>query len=180
MQPILQMLNSKRRIMKTRIIALTTVLTLSVLMGAGMARAQSSDSGAVPILHFTTMFPVSGLYVGSGNPIRGINGGGLPWAISGASGTLFENGMLKVRTHGLVFASGPNTGKNTIPFFRAAVSCLDSSGGTLTLWTQNFRADSMGDANINARVDLPHPCIAPIIFVTAPSPINAWFAVTGN
>lgn len=166
--------------MKTRILALTAVLTFSLMMGAGIARAQSTNSGAVPILHFTTMFPVSGLYVGPDHPIRGIAGGGLPWAISGASGTLFENGMLKVRTRGLVFASGPNTGTNTIPFFRAAVSCRTSDGDTVTFWTKDFRADSMGDSNINAQVNLPHPCIAPVIFVTAPAPKPLWFAVTGN
>lgn len=165
--------------MKTRIIALTAVLAFSVMMGAGIARAQSTSAGAVPILHFTTMFPVSGSYVGPSN-IRGINGGGLPWAISGASGTLFENGVLRIRTRGLVFAAGPHNGENTFSSFRAVVSCQNSDGTSVNVWTPGFRADSMGDSNINARIDLPRPCVAPVIFVTGPSPINAWFAVTGN
>ena len=34
-----------------------------------------------------------------------------------------------------------------------------------------------GDAEIEAKLDLPNPCIAPIIFVT--SPTGSWFSVTG-
>jgi hypothetical protein len=37
---------------------------------------------------------------------------------------------------------------------------------------------STGDAKIEADVNLPSPCIAPIVFV-GPSPA-AWFAVTGT
>jgi len=29
-------------------------------------------------------------------------------------------------------------------------------------------------------VSLPRPCIAPIVFVTGPTGIDAWFAVTGG
>src|SRR5579875_1403211 len=116
--------------MKTKFAFVTGALTLSVMMIAGFAGAQSSGSGAIPILQFTTMVPVSGPYVGTANPIRGISGGGLPWKVSVASGELLENGTLKVRTQGLVFASGPNEGQNTIPFMRAEVSCrsISSSG----------------------------------------------------
>jgi hypothetical protein len=34
-----------------------------------------------------------------------------------------------------------------------------------------------GDAEIEAMLDLPDPCLAPIVFVTNPG--GAWFAVTG-
>ena len=34
-----------------------------------------------------------------------------------------------------------------------------------------------GDARIRAKLMLPNPCLAPIIFVT--SPTGSWFAVTG-
>lgn len=168
--------------MKTKFVVVTAVLTFSVMMTAGFARAQTSGSGAIPILQFSTMVPVSGPYVGSANPIRGISGGGLAWSISSASGELLENGILKVRTQGLVFAAGPNTGENTIPLMRAEVSCrsISSSGSAdvVNLLTDAFPADSMGDVTINTRVDLPHPCIAPIVFVT--SPTGLWFAATGH
>ena len=168
--------------MKTKLAVVIAVLTFSVMMTAGFASAQSSGSGAIPILQFSTMVPVSGPYVGLTNPIRGISGGGLPWSISSASGELLENGTLKVRTQGLVFASGPNEGRNTIPLMRAAVSCKSINSNDMpdvvNLWTQDFPADSMGDVTINAQVGLPHPCIAPIVFVT--SPTNAWFAASGH
>ena len=35
-----------------------------------------------------------------------------------------------------------------------------------------------GNAHIRADVSLPHPCIAPIVFVT--SPAGSWFASTGG
>lgn len=161
------------------------VITISVFvgfLGTALAAGQS-DNAAVPILQFTTMAPVTGPYVGTANPIRTIPGGGLAWAISGASGTLFSSGMLKVRTRGLVFAEGPNTGKNTVPYFKAAVSCKTinslNQADIVNLWTDNFPADSMGDTTINWQFeDFPKPCIAPIVFVT--SPTGAWFAVTGK
>ncbi len=158
------------------------LLALSSAIYAGSARAQSPDNAAIPILTWTTMAPVTGPYVGSSNPIRGIPGGGLAWAISGASGTLMSNGALKIRVRGLVFAEGPNTGTNTVPFFRAEVSCLSINGSnqadTVNLLTDAFPADSMGNSTINTDVALPSPCVAPIVFVT--SPTGAWFAVTGH
>jgi len=44
--------------------------------------------------------------------------------------------------------------------------------------TKGFRASRRGNALINARVMLPSPCIAPIVFI-APGDENYWFAVTG-
>jgi hypothetical protein len=44
--------------------------------------------------------------------------------------------------------------------------------------TDPFPATPDGDATIEATVDLPEPCIAPVVFVT--SPTNAWFAATGG
>jgi len=35
-----------------------------------------------------------------------------------------------------------------------------------------------GNAKIEARVDLPEPCLAPLVFVTNPG--GAWFAVSGS
>jgi hypothetical protein len=43
--------------------------------------------------------------------------------------------------------------------------------------TTGLAANGGGNASIEARIDLPRPCIAPIIFVT--SPTFAWFSTTG-
>lgn len=38
--------------------------------------------------------------------------------------------------------------------------------------------DPGGDAKIEAKLVLPQPCIAPLVFVTSPG--GAWFATTGK
>ena len=72
-------------------------------------------------------------------------------------------------------------GRNTVPNFRAIVSCqiTNQSGSPdfLTLMTGLFPATSTGDADIEENLNLPAQCLAPIVFVT--SPTGSWFAVTG-
>ena len=46
------------------------------------------------------------------------------------------------------------------------------------IWWEKFPASMKGNADIRARVKLPEPCIAPIVFVA--SPTGAWFAATGS
>ena len=53
----------------------------------------------------------------------------------------------------------------------------DGSVETVNVPTQAAPATPTGDATIRDSVDLPSPCIAPIVFVT--SPTGAWFAATG-
>lgn len=133
------------------------------------------------VLGFTTMAGVSGPFRGTANPIRGIPGGGLAWKLEQASGELKRTGRLEIRVRGLVFAEGPNIGRNTIPAFRAIVSCqaIDEMDSPMfiTLTTDLFPATSAGDADIEADLELPDQCFAPIIFVTSPG--GSWFAVTG-
>ena len=131
------------------------------------------------ILEFDTMVGVSGPFVGAPNPIRGIGGGGVPWRIDRGRGELGTDGRLEVNVEGLVLVV---TGTNPQPAFRAAVSCLTTSGGmvvTVNRITGAFPATSTGDATIEATVDLPSPCVAPIIFVGTGSGTFRWFAVTG-
>jgi hypothetical protein len=84
----------------------------------------------------------------------------------------------------LVFAAGPNAGKNTITSFRAVVSCLDATGSPVNVATDPFPAtvgtvaEGGGNAEIETRLALPQPCIAPIVFVTSPG--GAWFATIGH
>lgn len=177
---------------------LTTLVLAAAIVLAGVSFSlQAADARAkeVSIMEFDTMVGVPKAYTGVSNPIRGINGGGLPWVIGAAKGELKQSGDLEVRVTGLVL--DPNdpdviarglAGQNPIPNFRAIVSCqsLDASGtaNTVNLSTDLFPATTGpassggGNAKIETHVDLPKPCIAPIIFVT--SPANAWFAVTGS
>jgi hypothetical protein len=47
--------------------------------------------------------------------------------------------------------------------------------------TTPFPASTTGDAAFKGNLDLPSPCIAPIVFVTAGTgaPPGVWFSVTG-
>jgi hypothetical protein len=157
----------------------------SLVSVLGVTTSASADPGT--ILKFDTMTPVTGPYVGNGNPIRTVPGGGLPWMISAGTGSLKSDGRLLVHVRGLVLADQPPVppalqGTNPIPDFRAIVSCQSiGAGGTAAITnvsTAQFPASTSGNADIKATVSLPHPCIAPIVFVTSPG--GAWFAATGG
>ena len=49
---------------------------------------------------------------------------------------------------------------------------------TANVATAGFHATRSGNADIDATVELPNPCVAPVIFVTGDDP-EKWFAVTG-
>ena len=136
------------------------------------------------ILEFDTMAPVTGQFVGTANPVRGVPGGGLPWMLDRARGELRRDGRLDVRVEGLVLARQDPVpanlqGTNPIPQFRAIVSCLspDAPDQPVNLTTDPVPASPTGDAHIRTRVALPADCVAPIVFVT--SPAGQWFAATG-
>jgi hypothetical protein len=140
------------------------------------AGAQAAEAaGGLAILAFHTMVGVSGQFVGASHPIRGIPGGGLPWRLREADGELHRDGRLRLRVRGLVLAAGPKAGTNPIPTFRGIVSFE----GAAPIFTAPVPASSAGDAEIHARLTLPDPGFAPIIFVGAGA-AAVWFAVTGN
>lgn len=147
------------------------------------------DSHCTLILQFDTLTTVTGPYASSANAVRGIAGSGLPWVVEAGSGSLSRDGHLLVRIRGLVLASHPSVpvslrGTNPFPAFHAVVSCLsigpDGTAAVVNVSTGDFEASSGGDADIDARVSLPQPCIAPIVLVTGPSGAEHWFAVTGR
>ncbi len=159
-------------------ISLLSLAAAGCLVAAMVVKAVPR-APASQILEFNTMFPVSGPYVGTTNPIRGISGGGVPWVITEGRGELRSDGKLEVKVQGLVLAT---TQTNPIPNFRGVVSCqsIDGTGAPsiVNVSTDDFPASSSGDAVIEETLDLPEPCIAPIVFVT--SPTLRWFAVTGH
>jgi len=161
-------------------------LAAVMIVGAVLFSGQFSPATAnePTILEFGTMVGVPQALTGTQNPIRGINGGGLPWMLSSAKGELKGSGKLEINIQGLVFAAGPNAGSNTVPNFRAIVSCLKSDGTVDNVVSGLFPAtlgaavNGGGNAKIETTLTLPQPCIAPIVFVTSPG--QAWFAVTGK
>ena len=163
------------------------ILLLGVVLTVGLiVQASGASSSGQNVLEFNTMVGVSGPFVGSANPIRGVNGGGLPWQIAEGRGELKTTGRLEVEVRGLVLLNGPPVpsalrGTNPISSFRVIVSCLTIVNGnpaTTNVATGPFPATATGDSEIEATIALPSPCFAPIIFV-GPSP-TTWFAVAGT
>jgi hypothetical protein len=163
-------------------VTLAVMLILVAVLYSGQASPAAASEQT--ILSFTTMVGVPSTFTGTQYPIRGINGGGLPWMLTSATGVLSSGGRLELQVKGLVLAAGANVGKNPIANFRATVSCLTTGGAISNVSTGLFPATTGsaltggGNANVVATLSLPKPCIAPIIFVT--SPTGAWFAATGR
>lgn len=153
------------------------VIGVSSLVGLMVTASGAGSAGAATILKADTLAGVSGPYVGTPNPIRGVNGGGIPWDIAEGKVVLSADGRLEVKVEGLVLAT---TGANPVPTFRAIVSCqtiVASAAAVTNVSTGTFPATTTGDSKIEATVSLPDPCFAPIVFVA--SPTGSWFAVTG-
>ena len=146
------------------------------VVALGLAGTATASVGAEPrdtLLEFDSMTPI-----GTGAPTeRSIAGGGLPWMITSAGGTVDRQGHVHVTVHGLVLAAGPTAGTDPLPF-AAAVSCV-TPGGVMNVVTTSFPATTTGDATIAATVSLPHPCKSPEVFVGAfVGGQFRWFAVS--
>jgi hypothetical protein len=156
------------------------VLGMAVVVGFALMAPGASSASPPKVLEFDTMAAVIRPFTGATDPIRGVPGGGLPWAIDEAKGELRVDGKLEIEVEGLVLAEGPLTGTNLIAQFKAIVSCqtiADDAAVIANVSTGLFPATTTGDSKIAATVSLPDPCFAPIVFVTSPG--GSWFAVTG-
>jgi hypothetical protein len=142
---------------------------VAVVLAAGAATA---DPGTKLLDASMTGIPTGGL------ALEGVAGGGIPWVLDRGDAKLFANGRLQVSVRHLVLASGPLAGTNPIPTGRAIVAC---NGGAATVMTDLVPYSADGNATVNTRVDLPSPCLGPVVFFagqTAGGP--RWFAVTGG
>ncbi len=157
-----------------------------LLVGFAAMRPGGGDNDR--IASWKTMVGTPRAFTGATAPIRGVNGGGLPWVVDEGVGRVRADGEVDIKVKGLVL--DPNdpdvinaglAGVNPAPFFKAIISCLtvDESGRSVVrnVETRQFEADADGDCVIKDRVELPEPCIAPIVFVTNAN--GSWFAVTG-
>ena len=165
---------------KIFLVSMVMLLVLSTSFFTGSAPNASAKE--LKILGFDTMVGNPPAFIGATNPIRGINGGGASWTVGSASGELTVGGHLEIKVQGLVLAT---TGSNPSATFRGLVSCLKMDGSSERILTDPFPATTGlatsggGNAKIEANLNLPQPCIAPIIFVTN-SAGTGWFATTGN
>lgn len=166
--------------MKVRHVIAASV-ALAALAAGGLATSTIAKGRAE--LENDKMIGVQGAFVGPAVPVRGLAGGGLPWAIGASEVEVKDNGKVEVSFQNLVFAAGPNVGKNTVGTMKVVVSCLTVDGGTVNVSTPAFpvtvatATDPGGDGSIEAKVALPSPCLAPLVFVTTTT--DRWFAVNG-
>ena len=162
--------------------ALLAALVALAGMQAGTVLAKPPADHPPKILEFQTMVGVPSTMLQAAGAIRGFPGPGAPWTLTAAKGELGTTGHLEIKVDGLVIAT---SGSNPSAFFRARVSCLDTTNTEQAFTTAQFPATTGlasaggGDATIEADVTLPHPCIAPIVFVTNAAG-TSWFAVTGG
>ena len=162
--------------------ALSLILVLSTFFGASVSTAIAKGP---KLLKFNSMVGIPAGLTGAQSlgPLRGINGGGIAWTIGEASGELRASGHLEISVKGLVLAAGANAGSNPSATFKGLVSCVNSDGTFTNIFTEPFPATTGpasaggGNAEIEADLVLPQPCIAPIVFVT--SGTGNWFAATG-
>jgi hypothetical protein len=172
---------TRRSISVTLVLALASLL---LLLQSSFVAAK----GGPKILEFQTMVGVPQVFTGQTNKalIRDVPGGGIPWMLTSATGELSTSGHLEIKVQGLVLASGVNAGNNPVANFRGLVSCLTNASppGFVNVSTGDFAATTGaataggGNASIEANLDLPNPCLAPLVFVTSSG--GAWFASTGG
>src|SRR5688500_6488885 len=112
-----------------------TIALVLVFGSSGLTTAKTPK-----ILEFDTMVGVQGALVGSANPIRGINGGGIAWTLASGRGELAASGHLEIDVTSLVLAAGANAGNNPSATFRGLVSCLASDASVVKVLTDPFPA----------------------------------------
>jgi hypothetical protein len=172
-----------------RILSIGLVLAIVSATALVVTASMAASSGESKIFVFTTMVGVSGAFLGSSMPLRGIGGGGLPWVISEARATLKSNGQFDVEVEGLVLDPNNATaqargiaGTNPAPFFFATLSCIDNTGAVTNTNTSAVSASTSGNAEIEQTIPLPASCFAPIVLVRGSftgAPVGPWFAASG-
>ena len=152
--------------MKTKTRALRLALAGALLGALVVGTAASAAAGGPKVLDAQMV----GLPTGS-LLLNGLTGGGVPWALEEGKAMLFADGRLHVEVEGLVVAA---SGVNPVTTGHAVVTCGDAPAAT----TADVPFSMTGDAEVNARVTLPSPCLAPAVFFT--NATSRWFAVTGS
>lgn len=147
---------------------LAGLLTAGLLTTSGVA----ADGGRKALDATMAGIPASLV----GQVFQGATGGGLPWRLEDGRAKVFSNGHVVVEVEGLVLDAGANAGKNPIPTGRALVAC----GGTVVAMSDPVPFSPTGDAEVDAWLSLPSPCLAPVVFFAGNTGAGPrWFAVTG-
>ena len=141
------------------------VFALAILVALSVATVASADASGRKVF--------SSSMTGITTPnevVDGVTGGGAPWVLDEGFATLTADGRLHLEVQGLVLVSN---GTNPVSSGRAIVSCV----GVVAATTGTVPFSSAGDAEVDATVSLPSPCISPTVFFTTGT--SKWLAVTG-
>jgi hypothetical protein len=146
-------------------------LAIGAILVLALGSVASATAGGPKLLDATmTGIPSGGLV------LQGLTGGGVAWTLEDGRAMLFTDGRLHVEVEGLVLAT---TGQNPIANGRAVVTCSSAPAASSPIVPFSVPG---GDAEVNTRVTLPSPCLAPAVFFVGVLPNGAerWFAVTGR
>jgi len=141
------------------------LLALAFVAVLAVGNVASTVAGGPKVLDAQmTGIPTAGL------TLDGVIGGGSPWVLDGGHARLFADGRLEVQIEGLVLASSHT---NPVTSGHAIVTCNGSPAAT----TADVPFSPDGNAEVEATVTLPSPCLAPAVFFTTGT--DRWLAVTG-
>jgi len=141
------------------------LLALAFVAVLAVGNVASTVAGGPKVLDAQmTGIPTAGL------TLDGVIGGGSPWVLDEGHARLFADGRLEVQIEGLVLASSHT---NPVTSGHAIVTCNGSPAAT----TADVPFSPDGNAEVEATVTLPSPCLAPAVFFTTGT--DRWLAVTG-
>lgn len=150
-----------------------SLLSLVVLVGAALALVPGV-AGAAP---GGGLLLRSGL-VGStpGGPVLfGVTPGGAPWVIKEGEAKVTRSGRIEVEVRGLVIPTPPSNGTNPVATLSASVAC----NGTIAATTAAVPFSTAGNAEIEATVALPSPCLAPAVLLNPRGNPAVYIAASG-
>jgi hypothetical protein len=168
--------------MRRRLLALATLIAALAIAASIPVAAGGQTANLLKSERFVG---VPRTLAGTSGAIGAINGAGQPWVIDTAKAVLDVNGNLDLKFTGLLFApdaTPPLPGTNTIASMKAAVSCMRTDGTRSATFTPAFPVTTgagAGDGRVEASLDLPSPCLAPVVLITNAGG-GAWFAVDGD
>lgn len=180
------------------VVTVAAAVVIITAMAAHSTPVHAGGGGVETILSFTTMAGVDDAFINN-TAVRGVKGDELPWDVGTVDGSLTTDGHLHLAVTGIVFSDDPRVppelrGINDEDEFRAVVSCLTNRAleddgtklgrghgqiVTRNIITDGFAATTTGNSTIDTTVELPNPCVAPIIFVIGGDEEH-WFSVTGS
>jgi len=110
-------------------------------------------------------------------PFHGIAAAGAPWVLSRSSVRLKASGELDIRIDGLILPALGTAGPVTT--VSASLLCGADAQAGPTATTGAFPLSQAGDARIEAKLNLPATCLAPIFVIHPNGGTTRYIAVSG-